>query len=190
MAVSALNAPRKRAANVFSYIAVLFFVLGIVTALVSYGFFAWIGLAVGIASWRRKEPRAYIALVANAGLLLLNFVSVYLPPLLGWEYLFSYSYFAFFLVFLFLFLLLVVLLLYGLYQLTRCADFSCRRHPTFPRPSQVGSDESESLGELEFVSWLSAGHIMYDLFERRNDSSLISQCFWIHRSDSFRATSF
>jgi len=104
-----------------SYIAALFFVLGLITSLVSYGFFAWVGLAFAIVSWRRKEPRAYIALILNTSLLLVNFVSLYMPPLLHWEYLLSYSYFAYFLVFLFLFLLLVGLLLFGLFQLARVA---------------------------------------------------------------------
>jgi len=121
-----MDANPKRPTDSMSYIAIVFFVLGLITALVSYGLLAWIGLALAVISWRRREPKASIAVALNTGLLLVNFVGFYLPRLLAWQYLLSYSYFSFFLVFLSLFILLVVTLVFGVRELARSVDYRRR----------------------------------------------------------------
>jgi len=118
-----MTANPRRPKELMSYIAIVFFVLGLITALVSFGLLAWIGLAFAVVSWRRREPKANMAVALNSGLLLVNFVGFYLPRLLLWQYFLSYSYFSFFLVFLFLFVLLVVTLVFGVRELVRSVDY-------------------------------------------------------------------
>lgn len=121
-----MNANPKLPKDFMSCIAIVFFVLGLVTAMVSFGLLAWIGLAFAVISWRRREPKANMAVALDSVLLFVNFVGFYLPRLLAWQHLLSYSYFSFFLVFLFLFVLLVATLVFGVRELVRSVDYRKR----------------------------------------------------------------